>query len=408
MARKDNGSVSIYFEHKAGTDHVERGTRGDLDNTRHHRGCKGRWQGSVTIKRERVSSSVSKDDLIAKAEAKQDEAARRLEIDTELTVAQALANLLERLEMDDAAPKTIEARKADVKLLTAEIGPWKLHELTARRVREAFDAIARTHSTESMRKIKSTLSQAIRLVQEDDKLERNVAAIVRAPKGKVDGRKHEAYTAEMVAAILEAALGYRNMDAACNLGFGRGLRPDELRGLHWTELDLTPGKGAVYITKAARHSGRTKGESEESSGSRRGLGLSDTIVEALERQKRMQAEDRLRAGESWHDTGLVFTTLDGRQVDQRYFRKAYRAVLKKAGVAVTGKHGNNRAPYDMRHTFASLGAYAGIFNDQMAAMMGHKRTSTFELVYKDELRPVIQDGQDVLDNVLSAVRSASS
>ena len=157
---------------------------------------------------------------------------------------------------------------------------------------------------------------------------------------------------------------------------------------------------AIYIIKAARHSGMTKGEDGSSSGSRRAIALPQSAVEALRRHRVAQTKDRLAAGSGWHDNGLVFTTLDGREVDQRYFRKSTGAC---SGRPVSRTRG--RVPYEMRHSYASMGSYAGLSNDTMADLMGHRRTSTFEMVYKHDIRPVPQQhGATAIDALMAQAR----
>jgi integrase len=406
--RRDNGTGSVYFEHKAGTEHHPRGSRGDIDNGRYHKGCTGRWIGKVDLGRDGSGKRVRKpvtaptrELALAKMEEVRRQADVGVEVDTRLTVAQALDSFIEQ-GMVGRAPKSVEARTWDVKLLEAELGATRLHELTARQVEAAFARIARTHSTETMRKVRSTLVQTIRRVQVMDKLERNVAEIVPAPPGQIGVRRRLAHSVEEMLAILDAAHGYRNMDAACHLGFGTGARPDELRGLHWAEVDLDGAVPAIYIIKAARHSGMTKGEDGSSSGSRRAIALPQSAVESLRRHRVAQTKDRLAKGSKWVDNDLVFTTLRGTQVNQYYFRKAYRAVLRKAGIPDAG-----RVPYEMRHSFASMGSYAGLTNDTMAELMGHRRTTTFEMVYKHDIRPVPQQlGASAMDAVMREARGA--
>ena len=324
-----------------------------------------------------------------------------LEIDRRITVTEALDNLLARKAKDGAAPKTLAADFYDANLLKAQIGGVKLHELRVRQVRAALEAIAPNATTGHLSKIKGVLSQAIRLVQQDDKMkaDTNVAAVAIAPIGGRQPRKRQAFTAKEIQATLKAAIGYRNMDAAVHLGIFLGLRPDEIRGIHWDAVDLTPGQEAVFIIRTPSASGRTKGETASSLGSRRGLGLPQEVVVALWRHKEMQDRDRRLAGAQWRDTGLLIATLNGGQVGQGYFRKAWRAVLSLAGVSTTNEHGQLRVPYEMRHSFASHSTDRGMSHENVAAIMGHKRVATLELVYKDSVKPVIQDTRDVMSGL---------
>ena len=53
---------------------------------------------------------------------------------------------------------------------------------------------------------------------------------------------------------------------------------------------------------------------------------------------------------------------------------------------LVGKYGNQRVLCDMQHTFAAFGSDVGLTNDQMANLMGHRKTKIFELVYKHDIR----------------------
>ena len=45
-----------------------------------------------------------------------------------------------------------------------------------------------------------------------------------------------------------------------------------------------------------------------------------------------QLEERLRAGSEWQDNGLVFTQPNGKPVDPRADNRAWKALLRDAGV----------------------------------------------------------------------------
>ena len=79
-------------------------------------------------------------------------------------------------------------------------------------------------------------------------------------------------------------------------------------------------------------------------------------------------------------------------------------MLTKAEVALTDGGGNKRVPYDMRHTFASHSTDRGMHHETVAAIMGYKRVATLELIYKEAVKPVIQDTRDVMGGVVPEAR----
>jgi integrase len=118
-------------------------------------------------------------------------------------------------------------------------------------------------------------------------------------------------------------------------------------------------------------------------------------VAALKERKAAQAADRLKAGELWQDTGLVFTTSVGTMLDQHNIRRQFRLITAAAGL------GEDWVPRELRHTFVSIMSAGGVPVEEIARLVGHKQTSTTELVYRRELRPVITTGAEIMDQIFA-------
>ncbi|MBP0644620.1 tyrosine-type recombinase/integrase, partial [Mycobacterium tuberculosis] len=72
--------------------------------------------------------------------------------------------------------------------------------------------------------------------------------------------------------------------------------------------------------------------------SRRTVPLSSAVVGLLRKHKVTQAEERLRAGDQWLDSGLVFTTEFGGPVDPRNLLRVLEVAATQAGVEKVGVH----------------------------------------------------------------------
>ena len=176
-----------------------------------------------------------------------------------------------------------------------------------------------------------------------------------------------------------------------------GIRTEEARELRWDHVDLYGGPGAarpVPPSVAVWHSVRQGGDTKTAK-SRRTLALPQTAIEALREHRKRQAEDRLAAGALWQDHGLVFASSIGTPLDGANVRREFRKITQAAGV------GPGWAPRDLRHTFVSLMSADGVPIEEIARLAGHNQTSTTELVYRHELRPVITTGAEVMDRILS-------
>jgi integrase len=123
------------------------------------------------------------------------------------------------------------------------------------------------------------------------------------------------------------------------------------------------------------------------------LKLPELALSALRERKAAQAADRLKAGELWHDSGLVFTSAIGTMLDQNNIRREFRQITKAVGL------GEERVPRELRHTFVSIMSAGGVPAEAIARVAGHRQTSTTELVYRREVRPGITTGAEIMDKV---------
>jgi integrase len=296
--------------------------------------------------------------------------------------------------------RTLTLYRDAVKPLTDKIGARQLRQLTAAEVRSALAGLSGELSTRSLQIARNCLVRAIRQAQADDIVARNVAVLVKTPAG-LEGRPSKALTAEQAQALVKAAAGVlrangmRKRRGPYRLhGYGvllltTGIRPEEARALRWDLVDLEGG--IVSVWRSDRAGGDTK-----TARSRRTLKLARIAIEALTARKAIQAADRLKAGELWQDDDLVFTTATGVMLDQRNIRREFRLICKAAGL------GTDWVPRELRHTFVSIMSQGGMPVEEIARLAGHKQTSTTELVYRRELRPVLTTGAELMDQVFSS------
>jgi integrase len=76
-----------------------------------------------------------------------------------------------------------------------------------------------------------------------------------------------------------------------------------------------------------------------------------------------------------------------------------RRDLRRALALVPGIDPGEWTPRELRHSFVSVLSDAGIPVEQIAQLVGHSGTTVTELVYRHQLRPVIQTGATVMDSL---------
>src|SRR5271165_4744383 len=317
------------------------------------------------------------------------------------TVGDALDDWL-AVGLDGLSARTVSLyRDTIAKALREELGTVRLTDLTAGDVQVALAAMASRVSTRTVQIVHNVLVRAIRQAERDDLVGRNVAALVKPPKGQGAGRPSKSLTLEQAVALIAVARGTR-LEAYITLSLLTGVRTEEVRALRWdhvvawvdgqwqsvSSVGFEHEQLAVFVWRADRASGDTKTPK-----SRRTLALPRKCVEALREHRVRQAEDRLAAGPLWKDHDLVFASAVGTAMDDHNVRRQFRVITEAAGL------GRTWVPRELRHTFVSLLSAHGVPVEAIALLAGHNQTATTELVYRHQIVPTLTRGAEVMDEI---------
>ena len=98
--------------------------------------------------------------------------------------------------------------------------------------------------------------------------------------------------------------------------------------MKWDRVDLDGGALRVAATIARVDGGLTISE-PKTARSRRLVPLSKPVVAMLRAHRLKQKQERLRAGNQWRETGLVFTTELGTPVDPETYCASSRQPLPR-------------------------------------------------------------------------------
>ncbi|MEU7872820.1 site-specific integrase [Dactylosporangium sp. NPDC049140] len=277
------------------------------------------------------------------------------------------------------------------------LGARKLKELTATDVDRWLAGRAKVLSTASLGQTYSCLRRSVRRAMARGMVARNVVELCDLPAGR-PGRPSKSLTMEEAAALLRAAEG-TPFSAYLVLSLLTGLRTEEVRALRWDEVDLEgrpdadpPVPPSVSVLRSVREHGDTKTKK-----SRRTLALPALCVHALKLHKEWQNEARQRAGSTWKDLGLVFTSEVGTELDAANVRRALRRAAKAAGLDP-----KRWTPRELRHSFVSIASALGLTLEQIADLVGHAGTRVTEAVYRQQLVPVLVSGAEVMNRLFSA------
>ena len=213
-----------------------------------------------------------------------------------------------------------------------------------------------------------TLSQALAHAVKTGVLFRNPAEQVKPPRPQ--SREIVILTKPEIATLLHAA-EMSWIYLLVLVGVTTGMRRGELLGLRWPDINLDSGRLTVNQS-LERLGGKTTFKSPKTKGSRRTITLPDLTVEALEKHRTAQAEERLRLGLG--KPNLVFSHGDGSPMDPDSVTKAFDRLINGAGVRRITFHG-------LRHTHISHQLMDGVHVKIVSERAGHTSVSTTLSVY---------------------------
>ncbi|MBV9161978.1 MAG: site-specific integrase [Pseudonocardiales bacterium] len=316
---------------------------------------------------------------------------------TGYTVAHAVNDWLANYEMSGRDTNTIRTVRGLVeKHIVLDLGARKLIDLSADDVDRWLAKKSKAMVTSTLRNLMSILRRAIIRAQARDRVKRNVVLLCECPAGKGKGRPSKALTMAQAEAVLSVAEG-SSMRGYVVVALLTGARTEELRALTWDHVDLEGDPSAsppvppnVKVWRSVRAGGDTKTRK-----SRRSLALPRRAVEALTAHKEAQDAARAAAGKRWRDHGLVFPTTVGTPQNDANVRREFRRVIEAAGLVA-----KDWTPRELRHSFVSLLSDGGMPIEQISRLVGHSGTSVTELVYRKQIRPVVEDGAVAMDRLL--------
>jgi len=240
-------------------------------------------------------------------------------------------------------------------------------------------------------RFRSLLNEAVRRKM----VARNVAAFTKIPRA---ARTAAAATAEVrapwttdeVKAFLRGIREHR-LFAVLLLSL-MGMRPAEVCGLRWSDIDLAAGVLTIANTRTLV-AGRMVEKSPKTANSRRVLPIPAPVVEALKAMKRRQAAERLAAGPAYTDSGYVLVDELGEPWRTDWLRREAYRLMADTGLRKVRL-------YDARHACLTYLAASGVPDVVVSAWAGHSDLSFTKRVYVHPNAEHLREASDALARLL--------
>jgi integrase len=379
MARRSRGDGSVFFDAA--------------------RGC---WVGTVDIgrdpetgrRRRRKVSAPTKTECKARLDELREEKRRTGTVGRrDITVEKIVRDRLDNPPPNVKSPITRRVHEDHGARIIAAIGSKRLAKLTPTDVEQFLRKMAAGgYAYKTIRDTRSLLIGAIRRAERDGLVGRNVAALADMPTAA--SKQSDAMTLAQVGQLLGSGLDpwWR---AYVSVGVMCGLRPGELLGLRWQDVDLAGRIIQVRHALTEQDGGPAIG-ALKTDRSRRTLVLPAASAAALRALRTQQAADRLRLGAHYVDQDLVFCRPDGGFASRQAVYKQFRRRCEAAGI------GGDWHPHELRHTHVSVLSDAGVDMEDIADSVGHVNSVVTRTVYRHQINDTVARAAAAMDRIFGA------
>ena len=255
------------------------------------------------------------------------------------------------------------------------LGSVKLEALNAHTIQEFYNSLGAERegkpslSPKTVKNVHGVLHKALQQAVKIGYLRFNPADACELPRA---GRKElKPLDEEQSKAFLKAIQGHR-FEMLYTVTLFTGMREGEALGLLWDCVDFK--KGAILINKQLQREKKKNGQYllvPTKNGKSRTITPAPWVMKLLRTQRARQAEQQLRAGPMWEDSGFVFTNELGQHLAIHTVYKDFKQIAASIGRPDARFH-------DLRHSYAVAAIRSGDDIKTVQGNLGHA-TAAFTL-----------------------------
>jgi integrase len=309
----------------------------------------------------------------------------------QLTLAQYMESWLSGKDLA-RRPSTVRnyRRYRDLYILPA-LGRLKLQSIFSMHVRQLY--IRMQQDGKGARKIQLvhvTLHCAFAQAVKEGLVGYNPMDAVERPK--VETKRYDILTEEQ-ARTFRSAVKSHPLEALFFLALTTSIRKGEILGLMWTDVDWE--KHTLRVERQLQPVSFKTGAlvPTKTKAGRRAILIGPGTMALLKEHREKQERQRLLAGDRWQEHGMIFTTSIGTYIDQTKVSRAFKDVLKKAGLPEIRFH-------DLRHTSISILLENGTLVNTVQSRAGHSKASVTTDIYGRTLARSQQEAAQLIEQII--------
>lgn len=255
------------------------------------------------------------------------------------------------------------------------LGAMKLEALNAHTIQGLYNGLTVERegkpglSPKTVKNIHGVLHKALQQAVKIGYLRFNPADACELPR--VVRKELKPLDEEQSKAFLKAIQGHR-FELLYTVVLFTGMREGEALGLTWDSVDFQ--KGTILINKQMQREKKKNGQYllvPTKNGKSRTITPAPWVMKLLRVQRGRQAEQRIKAGPMWEDSGLVFTSETGHHLAIHTVYKDFKQIAASIGCPDTRFH-------DLRHSYAVAAIRSGDDIKTVQGNLGHA-TAAFTL-----------------------------
>lgn len=306
---------------------------------------------------------------------------------SEMTVAQLLDAWLKRKE-GDLEKSTLRGYRNALCHVYAYLGHMKVQALTEDHVlsmvawllvaaRRRGGKVGTGIRPSTAQGVLGRLKEALAWAVIRKYVHANVAQYVQVPSRawKEDRRNNKRAAPWNVVEVRDFLLGIREDRLFGPLMLSlMGLRPAEVAGLRWSDIDLDGGTLAIDITRTMIGNAEVLEKDTKTEAGARALPLPEPVRQSLLAFKALQEIEQMSMGSYYEASGYMFVDHIGQPLTTRHLREHSYSLMRELELRKVRL-------YDARHSCLTFLAVNGVPDTVLAAWAGHVSADFTKRVY---------------------------